>query len=103
MPKVGVRQTAALELEPHKVGGGLQVRGAQLLAQRRVHAIAHDSQVCSCNVLLVIIPFVQNTGDSLPILPFPAVLCRGQTGWLLHLQWVQHSIQHNTLKKQSIS
>lgn len=32
MPKVGVRQAAALELEPHEMGGGLQVGGAQLLA-----------------------------------------------------------------------
>lgn len=33
MPKVGVRQAAPLELETHKMGGGLQIRGAQLLTK----------------------------------------------------------------------
>ena len=33
MPKVGVRQAAPLELETHKMGGGLQIRGAQFLTK----------------------------------------------------------------------
>ena len=33
MPEVGVRQAAALELEAHKMGGGLQIRGAQFLTK----------------------------------------------------------------------
>lgn len=75
MPKVGVRQLAALQLQTHKVGRGLQVRGAQLLAQCRVHAIADHSQVGGRNVLYIIAGLVQDASDSLPILPLFAVLC----------------------------
>ena len=32
MPKVGVGQAAALQLQTHKMGGGFEVGGAQLLA-----------------------------------------------------------------------
>ena len=76
MAKVGVRQTAPLELEPHKVGGGLQIRGAKFLAKCGVHAITHDSQVGSCYVLFVVIPFVENASDCLAVLPLCAILCR---------------------------
>lgn len=75
MPKVRVRQLAALQLQTHKVGRGLQVRGAQLLTQCRVHAIADHSQVGGRNVLYIIAGLVQDAGDSLPILPLFAVLC----------------------------
>ena len=76
MPKVRVRQAAALELEPHKMGGGLEVRGTQLFAQCRVHAIAHDSQVGSRNVLFVITCFVEDASHCLPVLPLLTILCK---------------------------
>ena len=75
MPKIGVRQLAALQLQTHKVGRGLQVGGAQLLAQCRVHAIADHGQVGISNVLYIIAGLVQDAGDSLAILPFFGVLC----------------------------
>jgi len=41
VPKVGVRQAAAAQQQAHKVGGVRDARRRQLLAQPRVHAVAH--------------------------------------------------------------
>lgn len=41
VPEVGVRQRAAPQQQAHEVGGVRDARRRQLLAQRRVHAVAH--------------------------------------------------------------